>query len=747
MKDFDREEAARLEKRIAELSEEAHDLDLLNRLSVAIASDLDVEHVIQAVTDAGVELSKAGFGAFFSNASGEAGEAYTLDALSGAPHAAIEKFLTSHNAALVEPIFHGTEIVRSDDILADARGDQSPGDLPIRSSVVVAVRSRAGEVLGGLFFGHSQTGRFGARVERHLASLVRHAAAAIDNALLYQDVQREVVARTRSEGKLQKLNERLRAGAAQRRERLVASTTRLEETQQYLRLLIDTVVDYAIFMLDRDGNVVSWNPGAQRIKGYARHEIIGQHFSRFYSEADRVAGLPTRALAAAAEFGKYEMEGWRVRKDGTSFWANVVITAVKDAKGDLIGFAKVTRDLTERHAADERLRQAQKMEAVGQLTGGVAHDFNNLLTVIVGNVEALKRRLAEQSDPRLERLANSALHGAQRAALLVHRLLAFARNQPLAPRSASVNSLIPNVSEMLRRTLGETIVVETVLAGGVWPIFADISELESALLNLAINARDAMPDGGQLTIETANVFLDDAYAKDAEIAAGQYVGIFVSDTGTGMSSDIVAKAFEPFFTTKEPGHGTGLGLSQVYGFIKQSGGHVKIYSEIGIGTTVKLYLPRYIADDAAQGKPSTEPPLPTGRGETILVVEDDADVRSFTTETLHELGYRVLAARDGAEGLRLLDAHREIVILFTDVGLPGGMNGRQFADEAKRRRSDLKILFASGYARNAIVHHGRLDPGVELVSKPFTYATLSQRVRQLLDDDTPARRETRRHPG
>lgn len=507
-----------------------------------------------------------------------------------------------------------------------------------------------------------------------------------------------------------------------------------QESQQHLALLIDAVVDYAIFMLDQQGNIVSWNPGAQRIKGYARDEIIGQHFSRFYTETDRKAEVPKRALAAAAEHGKYEMEGWRVRKDGTTFWANVVITALRDPAGALLGFAKITRDLTERRAAEERMRQAQKMEAIGQLTGGVAHDFNNLLTVIIGNIETLKRRLAERPDPTMERLANSALHGAQRGALLVHRLLAFSRSQPLEPCATSVNTLVTGMSDMLRRTLGETISIETVLGGGAWPIFADASELESALLNLAINARDAMPDGGKLTIEAANVFLDESYAREAEIAPGQYVGIFVSDTGTGMTADTIAKAFDPFFTTKEAGQGTGLGLSQVYGFIKQSGGHVKIYSEVGVGTTVKLYLPRHIDAGAAKTPASAEPAVPVGRGETILVVEDDANVRAFATETLQELGYRVLSANDGASGLRLIDAHREIAVLFTDVGLPGGMNGRQLADEAKRRRSNLKVLFTSGYARNAIVHHGRLDPGVELVSKPFTYATLGIRMRRLLDE-------------
>jgi len=538
----------------------------------------------------------------------------------------------------------------------------------------------------------------------------------------------------KAEAELRKINAALEARATVGARQLAVSATRLEQAEKHLSLLIDAVVDYAIFMLDPRGEVVSWNPGAERIKGYRPQEIIGQHFSRFYTEEDRATGLPARALAQAAAAGKYEMEGWRLRKDGSRFWANVVISAIRDETGELLGFAKVTRDLTERRANEDRLRQAQKMEAVGQLTGGIAHDFNNLLTVITGNIESLRRRLAERSEPALERLASAALRGAERGALLVHRLLAFSRSQPLEPKPISVNSLVAGMSDMLRRTLGETILVETVLAGGVWTTFIDTTELESALLNLAINARDAMPDGGRLTIEVANVFLDDAYAAEAEIPPGQYVGIFVSDTGTGMPPEVIAKAFEPFFTTKEIGEGTGLGLSQVYGFIKQSGGHVKIYSEVGSGTTVRLYLPRHI-ETAARGEATqSAPPTPQGRGETILVVEDDPDVRSFTIEMLRELGYTVIEATDGENALRLLDAHRDIVLLFTDVGLPGGMNGRQLADEAMRRRSRLKVLFTSGYARNAIVHHGRLDPGVELLSKPFTFATLGARIRRLLDD-------------
>jgi PAS domain S-box-containing protein len=735
------DEKIRLEARIAELDEEARSLDILNRSVVTIASDFDLQRLVQAVTDAGVELSKAEFGAFFYNVMDDKGESYTLYTLSGAPREAFSKFPMPRNTLIFDPTFRGLGVVRSGDITKDPRygknppfNGKPPGHLPVCSYLAVPVVSRSGEVLGGLFFGHSKTDQFSALSERLILSIAAQAAAAIENARLYQTSQRELTARVEAEAELQKLNQTLEERVTVRAQQLAASATRLVQAEQHLALLIDAVVDYAIFMLDPAGKVVSWNSGAQRIKGYERGEIVGQHFSRFYTPEDQAQGVPARALATAAAIGRYEMEGWRQRKDGTTFWASVLITAIRDETDEIIGFAKVTRDLTERRASEERLRQAQRMEAIGQLTGGIAHDFNNLLTVITGNIESLKRRLGERNEPTLERLASSAQRGAERGALLVHRLLAFSRSQPLEPKPVLLNALVTGMSDMLRRTLGETIVIETVHAAGIWPTFVDATELESALLNLAINARDAMPDGGKLTIEAANVYLDENYAGEADIAPGQYVGIFVSDTGTGMAPDVIAKAFEPFFTTKEIGEGTGLGLSQVYGFIRQSGGHVKIYSEIGAGTTIKLYLQRHI-DPSAKAEPvAAIPATPLGRGETILVVEDDPDVRAFTVEMLNELGYHVLAVTDGASALRMLDAHREIMLLFTDIGLPGGMNGRQLADEALRRRGKLKVLFTSGYARNAIVHHGRLDPGVELLSKPFTYANLGTRVRRILDE-------------
>jgi signal transduction histidine kinase len=389
--------------------------------------------------------------------------------------------------------------------------------------------------------------------------------------------------------------------------------------------------------------------------------------------------------------------------------------------------------IAQRESVESALRQAQKMEAMGQLTGGIAHDFNNLLQVIMGNLEVLQRRKLV-ADDNATRMIAAARRGAERAATLTQRLLAFARRQPLAPKSIDVNKLVNGMSELLHRTLGESIRIETVQAGGIWRVHADANQLENALLNLAVNARDAMESGGKLTIETANVHLDDAYADANEIRSGQYVMIAVSDTGTGMADDVAAKAFEPFFTTKDVGKGSGLGLSQVYGFIKQSGGHAKIYSEPGQGTTIKLYLPRLAQEEDVDAATALAGALPQGQYDRlILIVEDDEDVRAHAVAMLKELGYAVIEAADGTEALRVLDAHPDVRLLFTDVGLPGGLNGRQLADEVRRRRPDLDVLFTTGYARNAIVHHGRLDPGVELITKPFTFAALATKVHGIFE--------------
>jgi PAS domain S-box-containing protein len=396
---------------------------------------------------------------------------------------------------------------------------------------------------------------------------------------------------------------------------------------------------------------------------------------------------------------------------------------------------RVMTEVAERLKAEEALRQAQKMEAVGQLTGGIAHDFNNLLTIVVGNIELLQRHLPQDA-ARLRRAAESAMQGAHRAAALTQRLLAFSRRQPLEPKPVDANKLVAEMSELLRRTLGETVLLETVLAGGLWRTLADPNQLENAIVNLAVNARDAMPNGGKLTIETANARLDEAYveALPEPLPPGQFILIAVSDTGSGMDKETMTKMFEPFFTTKEAGKGTGLGLSQVYGFVRQSNGHVRIYSELGEGTTVKIYLPRLSGpEEQVDETPAGIMGVPKGEGETILVVEDEHDLRHYTTQTLRELGYAVLEAPDGQGALDILHRNPQVDLLFTDVVLTGGMNGRALADEALRRSPRLRVLYTTGYTANAIVHHGRLDPGVHFIGKPFTYAQLAAKVRALLD--------------
>jgi PAS domain S-box-containing protein len=513
---------------------------------------------------------------------------------------------------------------------------------------------------------------------------------------------------------------------------------RAREIEDRYRLLVEHVTDYAIFMLDAGGVITTWNAGAERIKGYKTGEVIGRHFSIFYTPEDRDGGKPAVALEAAARDVHYEEESLRVRKDGSSFWANIVIEALRDEQGQLLGFANITRDITERHRAQEELErtraalaQAQKMDAIGQLAGGMAHDLNNFLTAVIGGLELLQNRIPMREADRS--LLVTAMRGAEAGAALIAKILAFSRKQVLSPVAADLNKIVSESAGLIGSAIGETVDLETVRAAGLWRTLIDPNLMEAALLNLVINARDAMPSGGKLTIETANAFLDDEYARVHGIPAGQYVMLAVSDTGKGMDERALARAFEPFYTTKEAGLGSGLGLSQVYGFVKQSGGHIKLYSELGRGTAVKLYLPRLSADtESERATASLEASTPTGH-ELVLVVEDDAAVRTITREALTSLGYRVLEAATPTEALRFLKERDDIQLLFTDVVLPE-MNGRILAEQAARLRPGLKVIFTSGYTQNAIVHHGRLYAGLNFVGKPFKLDTLGRKLRMVLDE-------------
>jgi PAS domain S-box-containing protein len=509
-----------------------------------------------------------------------------------------------------------------------------------------------------------------------------------------------------------------------------AAVEALRQSEQRFRLLIEGVVDYALFMLDPAGVVQNWNPGAERTKGYRAEEIVGQHFSVLYTSEDRAAGVPERALRTAAETGRYESEGWRVRRGGARFWASVVIDRILDEEGRLVGFAKITRDITERRElelAKEQLYRAQKMETVGQLTGGVAHDFNNLLTAVIGSLSLVLRSV---TDARMKRLLETAMHAAERGAKLTSQLLAFSRRQTLQPQPSDLNELVGVFDALLRRASGETIAFETSFAPELWIADVDQAQFQSALLNLVVNARDAMPAGGSLVIETANAVVDAPKAAAlGEIAPGEYVVVSVRDTGSGMTEETRAKAIEPFFTTKEVGKGSGLGLSQVYGFVRQSNGQIEIESAPGEGTVVRLYLPRS----------SSQPGETPGRGEaaggpgraSVLVVEDDPDVLDTIVESVRSLGYRVFSATNALEALTLLQREIPIDILFTDVVMPKGMNGIELARAARDLRPNLHILLSSGYTREGLSGREGITKDMVFLPKPFEFSVLADTLREL----------------
>jgi PAS domain S-box-containing protein len=506
-------------------------------------------------------------------------------------------------------------------------------------------------------------------------------------------------------------------------EQLMAAEA-LRQSEERFRLLVQSVTDYAIYMLDPDGKVTNWNAGGQRIKGYAPEDVVGRHFSMFYTEEDRQSGRPQRALETAARDGRFEGEGWRVRKDGTRFFANVVVDAIRDPEGKLLGFAKITRDITERKKAEEHLdstraafAQAQKMEALGHLTGGVAHDFNNLLTVVLSNIELLGAPGLDE--PGRTRLLESARRAAMRGAALTQQLLAFARRQPLSPKRHRVNGLLGAFDAVLRRACGEHCSVAFELTAE--PAFAEIDEaqFEAALLNLVMNARDAMPQGGHATIRTDLVEIDAPHALAVEgVTPGRYVALSVADDGSGIPPAVLPHVFEPFFTTKEPGKGSGLGLSQVFGFAKQSGGHVDVQSALGRGTTVTLYLPA-VEPGAETEAAADEPAEARGLGRGIaLIVEDDPDVLESAVISLKSLGYEVLTAENGPGALEVLRRKQKIDLLFSDVVMPKGMTGIELARQARKLRPEMKVLLVSGYPRSVLEANEPLEDFV-LIAKPY----------------------------
>ncbi|MFJ7795639.1 PAS domain S-box protein [Pseudomonas sp. NPDC096950] len=503
----------------------------------------------------------------------------------------------------------------------------------------------------------------------------------------------------------------------------------LKQSEQQFRLLVQSVTDYAIYMLSPDGHLTNWNLGAQRIKGYRPEEVIGKHFSMFYTPADREAGEPQRALATAEREGRFENKAWRLRKDGTQFLAHVVVDPIWGETGTLLGFAKITRDITEVTQAQQALEQtrealfqAQKMQAIGQLSGGIAHDFNNLLTVILGNLEIVRKRVSD--DPKILRLLDNATQGALRGVSLTQRMLAFARRQELKTEPVEIPALIQGITGLLRSSLGPAVNLETRFAPDLEPAAADINQLELALLNLATNARDAMPDGGKIVISARNEEVSDPARSSLPI--GRYVCLSVTDTGEGMDQTTLASATDPFFTTKGVGKGTGLGLSMVHGFIAQLGGRFILKSQKDAGTTAELWLP--VATPGSMTAPVIEAPaMSTIPGLSVLVVDDDSLVLTSTSLLLEDLGHRVISAASGVQALEAFETGQAIDLVITDMAMPH-MNGAQLAQAIRNRKPDLPIILATGYAE-------RLEGFVtELprLSKPFTQLHLVEIIAQAM---------------
>ena len=523
----------------------------------------------------------------------------------------------------------------------------------------------------------------------------------------------------------------------------------LESADRPYRVLIEQIQEGAV-TLAADGTILYCNRRLAAMLGLAQERITGQSLRPLVTAPDRPAfdrlleearsGVARRELSLRAVGGTpvpVTMSLSLLESDAGQTLLCGVLTDLTDQKlrlGELADANTRLRDeIGERERIEEALRQSQKMEAVGQLTGGLAHDFNNLLTGITGSLELLRMRVAQGRINDIDRYINAAEGAAKRAASLTHRLLAFSRRQTLAPKPSDLNRLVAGMEDLIRRTVAQGVSVETIAACELWTTLVDPSQLENALLNLCINARDAMPGGGKLVIETGNTWIDERGARERELPPGQYVTLRVSDNGTGMAPDVIARAFDPFFTTKPIGLGTGLGLSMIYGFARQSGGQARIYSELGQGTMVCLYLPRHLGD-AVDAEPAEALPRASraARDETVLVVDDEPTVRMLVAEVLEDLGYTAIEAADGTAALKVLHSDARIDLLVTDVGLPGGLNGRQVADAARVVRPRLNVLFITGYAESAVLSHGHLEPGMHVMTKPFPMDVLAARIREII---------------
>jgi len=521
--------------------------------------------------------------------------------------------------------------------------------------------------------------------------------------------------------------------------RIAARTAQLQVNEARLRTIFETSYQYQ-GLLTPDGVLLDANAISLQGIQSRLEDVVGKpYWDTPWFTATPAMSEAVRGAVAAARGGQAVRQEIHVNlPEGGWRWFDFSLRPICDAQGLVIALAPEAVELTQRKQTEEALRQAQKMEAVGQLTGGIAHDFNNLLAGIAGSLELLQTRMAQGRLEAIPRYVETAQGAVKRAAALTQRLLAFSRRQTLNPKPINTNRLITDLEELIRRTVGPGIEIEVVGAAGIWLTLIDPHQLENALLNLCINARDAMPDGGRLTIETANKWLDDRAATEQELSPGQYVSVCVTDTGTGMTPEVIARAFDPFFTTKPLGLGTGLGLSMIYGFARQSGGQVRIYSEVGQGATLCLYLPRHYGE-AEEPRAVAPPPHAeqTGQGETVLVVDDEPTVRQLIIEVLLDLGYSALEAVDGPSGLKLLQSDARIDLLITDVGLPGGLNGRQVADAGRTARPGLKVLFITGYAENAVIGNGHLDPGMQILTKPFAIEELGEKIRDMVGNRPP----------